>query len=258
MIKITKKYMGTLLIAIFLFSSCLITSSVPLIASDSLTYEDKQQIINTPVFYVLGQQTSKEDESRSKYGNCTLSEKEMVSLDDMEFKKVMSQNLQWAVEQRDLGSNIYWHPEAMNIIELVAPELTIRIKTQLDEQQEIVHSAKVIDTETLRYSPGNTSQAYYLDNVSLGLTFWRFNKRANWAWDTSGITSVSSSCWASQVWPGWTYNGVVDNDSGWVNQPHSYFTYSLGYFSTIVQSSYPYINITVYAGGSSSASGGFE
>lgn len=140
----------------------------------------------------------------------------------------------------------------------MAPELYPNISAQLKNQPSKMTTQKQLNSITRSFTPGSKSQAYYLDNVTLGITFWRFNKRANWSWNANGITSLTTSCWASQVYAGWSYNGVVDQYQGWIYQPASKYTYSMGEFTCAVDSSNPYITINVYATGTSSSSGGFE
>lgn len=255
---IMKKVCLVLMVTIFSFGFSIV-GVTPAKASDSLNLQEKQRVVNTPIYYVIGEINEDTPDNIPTYGCINKTSEELVAMNNEDFKSAIKSELKWAINQKNAGASIFWHPEALDISKIVVPELHAEISDQLKKQTSVQSIGNQSNANTKEsYTPGSTNKTYYLDNKTAGLVFWRFNKRATWEWDANGITSLTTSCWASKIWPGWTYTGVIDEYSAWISNPTSKYTYSQGEFTTNVQNSYPYIRINCYAGGTSNVSGGFE
>lgn len=254
---ITRKICLVLMVTIFSFGYSIV-GATPAKASDSLNLQQKQMIVNTPIYYALGQIDENAPNSIPSYGCINKTAEELIAMNNKDFRFAIKSELEWAVNQKKAGASIYWHPEALEIAKIVAPESRADISAQLNKQTSELSIGNQLDINPASLTPGNTNKAYYLDNKTAGVVFWRFNKRATWAWNANGITSLTTSCWSTKETPGWTYVGIIDEYSDWISNPISKYTYSQGKYANDVQNSYPYIRINCYAGGNSSASGGFE
>jgi len=97
-----------------------------------------------------------------------------------------------------------------------------------------------------------TFSAYYRNVV--GWNLWGYFHRITWCWSGSTITSVSRRVWAEVYIPGWSFKQNVGFQSSG-GRGHAYYSaWTQGHFCLVeffscVVNRYPWIDVTVYAGG---------
>jgi len=237
----------------------LIPNITPVFAqAGKISEEQKMEILYTPAFYICGVENPQDTDTANIQKTTSNREAELLAMSDENFKQAIKERIQWAIDQKKAGVDLYWHPEALRLINIIAPELESVVNDQLINQatQEKVKSTKTL--LTANFTPGNTSKVFYIINSSAGTNLWKFNMRVNWAWNSTRITSISHSCFANVYAAAWTYNGVNDQEGHYVVNYYAYDQYCEGSFSSTLQNSYPYLDALVQADGVYTCSGGYN
>lgn len=113
------------------------------------------------------------------------------------------------------------------------------------------------------YNPGNKTYDFVVTGRSvLGFTLYDFVCRIYWAWDATRITTVLPSTFGRVYDPIWNYDGIESNIEYFID-PTAYKKYVEGHFHSSVagynvQHHYPWLDITVYAGGGALWSSGIR
>ncbi len=79
---------------ILVLSMLLFVSPMYAFTNDSISKQDRFEIINTPAFYTIGNPDSEEP-----CGFKNLSTDELMSITDKEFRKTIKDNIMWAITQ---------------------------------------------------------------------------------------------------------------------------------------------------------------
>lgn len=218
-----------------------------------LTKEQKLEILYTPTFYTCGVEDPDNNQTDNIQETTTERESELLAMSDNDFKKEIKERIQWAIDQKEAGAHLYWHPTALKSIDIVSPELGSVVTKQLSTQPDQLRSELTMVQTTGNFTPGSTSVVFWIINSSFGIDLWKFNMRVNWAWDTTRITSLSYNCFANIYSGGdqygWTYQGINDQYGYYVVNYYAYDQYCEGYFSCPAGGAYPYLDALVQADG---------
>lgn len=235
-------------------------------ANNSLSLQDKEAILSTPAFYVVGCINGNVDASLQSvphYGVVSKTADEWLALSDEQFKAAMRQNIIWAIKQKEAGAQLYWQPEGIALVTKVAPDLSKTVETQTKAKPEASTQRSLVSAKTTgNFTPGSDSKDFIIDNITLGITIWRYHMIVNWAWDTTKITSHSYSCsanvYSGGTANGWTYIGVNSASGSWVVNYYAWKQKTVGHFSGPIQQSYPWLQAIVQAGDVYTNTGGFN
>lgn len=247
----TKKHYFLAFLLAIVFS---ISSVTPAFAqTGKLTKEQKLKILYTPAFYTYGVENPDIDQIEDIEGITTEREAELLAMNDNNFKQVIKERIQWAVDQRKAGVDLYWHPEAVKLSNIISPELSSVVSKQLSTQNNQLRAESTTVQTSGNFTPGSTSKVFYIINSSFGINLWKFNMRVNWAWNTTRITSLTYSCFANIYSGGgqygWTYQGINDQWGGYIIPYYAYEQYCEGYFLCPAGGAYPYLDAIVQADG---------
>jgi hypothetical protein len=180
-------------------------------------------------------------------------------MSDSEFKHAIRDNLKKIIDQKKKGAKIRWNKDIVKYAEVFAPDQVGEIKRQI-ATDNLGQTRGIIVRKT---TPGAEDETWVIYNYNLdGIKLYGFYQHIIWAWNSSQITSVSTSAY-SHIWaPLWVYNGVNDESGQYNNNHHSYTKYHEGHFSgeigCLVTHTYLWLQTTVMTGGGWSHNEGFN
>ncbi len=87
------------------------------------------------------------------------------------------------------------------------------------------------DTIVITATPGDEDETWVIYDYNLGgVKLYGFYQHISWEWNSSRLTSVSTSAY-SRIWaPLWVYNGINHEPGNYNNNYFSYTTYHEGHF----------------------------
>lgn len=245
---------GLTLLMICLFMVSLLATSA--LAQEKTKYTDtkKNEILQSVAYFSTG------DSNEVKYSE-QLADKYLQMSDD-EFKKAIESNLKNIVAKINKGSKIYWNKDFVEkTIKSDLPEIYNDIAPQVKQQEKVLDKkASTVSTVSIlpaSYTPGNTSKTFsvYGNNV-FGVHLYGFFSDISWSWNATAITDVTPRTYGEAYAPLWEYKGLEPGyEKKYGDTAYNVYRkgkFCLSYNSTIFQTAYPWLDIFVYAGGSSS------
>ena len=207
----------------------------------------KQKVLHSVVYYEATIDKRIIDDAE-KYNKKIYQQYEKMS--EKELKNIIRQKLLDIIAVKKQNKNIFWNT---NFVETVVknyyPEHYSEIMQQISEQPEVI-----LEERYVKASPGSKTQDFQVYGYHwTGYKLWAFTCRMYWSWDSTKITEVEPTTWGEIYDPTWGYGGVVANQQYFINQA-SFYKWVKGHFfwplqQVIAVHAYPWLEITVYAGG---------
>lgn len=139
--------------------------------------------------------------------------------------------------------------DATDIGDRLTPD---ELKAAIDKLSSVNIYSRVVDETTTRGSNSVTIEVY---SVALsGQKLWSYYQRIDWSYSGGQITSVTRYRWGTVYQVFWSFEGHIGNtESGGVGQSY-YQAWTQGKFvlnigGWVVQTQYPWIDMTVYGNG---------
>ncbi|WP_338825098.1 hypothetical protein [Neomoorella humiferrea] len=211
----------------------------------------KQKVLHSVVYYEVTNDKRIVDDAE-KYNEKIYQQYEKLNENDL--KNIIKQKLVDVIELKKQNKNIYWDKDFIEtVVKSYYPELYSEIIQQISEQPEVILEETYVPA-FVTASPGSKTEDFQVYGYHWsGYKLWAFICRMYWSWDSTKITEVEPTTWGEIYDPTWGYDGVVANQQYFIDQA-SFYKWVKGHFywplqQIIAGHAYPWLEITVYAGG---------
>lgn len=189
-------------------------------------------------------------------------EETLLRLSDKELKQLLRERLALVVKEKQQGKQLIWDKDFVEkVVKVHLPDLYPVIAGQVakDSQSRPLSSTQA-ELVQISYTPGSTTKTFAIYGKHwTGYKLYGFFCRIYWAWNDTQITNVLPSTYGEIYDPTWEYKGLKANQQYYVS-PQQFHKYVEGWFQYYygIQNKYPWLDIDVYAGGSSDCSSGIS